>query len=139
MRNNQAHLSYIGNIATPYHSTEECPNNISADGPLCEITLYETFRQGLQGLSKGDYILVLYWLAEADRDKIQQYSARQDSLTGTFALRSPHRPNPIGAAVLVIEDIYDATVVVRGIDCLNNTQLIDIKPAILKEVYTDSN
>lgn len=138
MTNLQETLTFIGNIATPYHSTEACPCNISSDGPLCEITLYDEFSQGLQGLCKGDDILILYWLAEADRNQVEQYSSRQNALIGTFALRSPHRPNPIGAAVLTIEEMYDATILIRGIDCLNNTQLIDIKPAILKEILTNS-
>ncbi|MFA0692944.1 TrmO family methyltransferase, partial [Vibrio splendidus] len=43
------------------------------------------------------------------------------------------RPNPIGAAVLPIEKIENGTVTVRGLDCLNNTPLLDIKPAIYRE------
>ncbi len=52
---------------------------------------------------------------------------------GTFALRSPHRPNPIGAAVIPIESIDEGVIKVRGLDCLDGTPLVDIKPAIYFE------
>jgi tRNA (Thr-GGU) A37 N-methylase len=54
-------------------------------------------------------------------------------MSGTFSLRSPHRPNPIGAATLPIEKIEKGIVTVKGLDCLDGTSLIDIKPAILQE------
>lgn len=124
-------LTYIGKITTPYTFVEECPNNVEDQGPTCRITLFEKFKQGLSGLAAGDNILVLYWLMDAQRDQMVQVG-RQGQSKGTFALRSPHRPNPIGAAELSIEaiDIDNGVITVRGLDCLNNTPLIDIKPAM---------
>jgi tRNA (Thr-GGU) A37 N-methylase len=57
-----------------------------------------------------------------------------EGVVGTFALRSPHRPNSIAAAVLRIEIIDSGSVSVRGLDCLNGTRLLDIKPAIMREL-----
>ena len=127
-------LKFIGRITTPYHSISECPNNIQPDnGPICEIILDDVYQQGLLGLNRGDYILILYWLEGAKRDELIQSWDEETPTKVTFALRSPHRPNPIGAAVLPIENIKNGTVTVRGLDCLNNTPLLDIKPAIYKE------
>jgi len=53
---------------------------------------------------------------------------------GTFALRSPHRPNPIAAAILPIENIDSGNISVKGLDCLNEAHLLDIKPAIMHEL-----
>ncbi|CDT11342.1 conserved hypothetical protein [Vibrio coralliirubri] len=129
-----AELKFIGRIATPYHSISECPNNIQPDkGPTCEIILDDAYQQGLLGLNSGEHILILYWLEGANRDELLQSWDEETSTKGTFALRSPHRPNPIGAAVLPIEKIENGTVTVRGLDCLNNTPLLDIKPAIYRE------
>ena len=129
-----AELKLIGRITTPYHSVSECPNNIQPDnGPLCEIKLDNAFQPGLQGLNTGDHILILYWLEGAKRDELIQSWDEETPTKGTFALRSPHRPNPIGAAVLPIEKIENGTVTVSGLDCLNNTPLLDIKPAIYRE------
>lgn len=128
-------LKFIGRIATPYHSVSECPNNIQPDnGPTCEIILDDVYQQGLLGLNRGDQILILYWLEDAKRDELIQSWDEETPTKGTFALRSPHRPNPIGAAVLPIEKIENGTVTVSGLDCLNNTPLLDIKPAIYKEL-----
>lgn len=125
-------LTYIGKIATPYSSVEECPNNIQAQGVTCQITVFDKFRQGLNGLSLGDNILVLYWLSDAQRNQMVKVGKGGDR-KGTFALRSPHRPNPIGAAVLPIEAMENGVITVRGLDCLDNTPLVDIKPAIYRE------
>tara|TARA_B100001063_G_C16571378_1_gene456059 strand:- start:89 stop:490 length:402 start_codon:yes stop_codon:yes gene_type:complete len=127
-------LKLIGRITTPYHSISECPNNIQPDnGPICEIILDDVYQQGLLGLKTGDHILILYWLKGAKRDELIQSWNEETPTKGTFGLRSPHRPNPIAAAVLPIENIKNGTVTVRGLDCLNNTPLLDIKPAIYKE------
>ncbi|PMG88344.1 tRNA-Thr(GGU) m(6)t(6)A37 methyltransferase TsaA [Vibrio breoganii] len=125
-------LHYIGEIQTPYTSLNECPNNIQPQGPDCQILLSEEFEQGLDGLQVGTNILILYWLADAERDQMIQ-SSRSGNSKGVFALRSPHRPNPIGAAVLPIKAIEGNKITVKGLDCLNGTPLLDIKPAIYRE------
>jgi tRNA-Thr(GGU) m(6)t(6)A37 methyltransferase TsaA len=100
---------------------------------MCKIKLDAEFQQGLLGLNTGDHILILYWLEGAKRDELIQSWEEDTPTKGTFALRSPHRPNPIGAAVLPIKKIENGAITVRGLDCLNNTPLLDIKPAIYKE------
>lgn len=125
-------LTYIGYIRTPYSSIDECPNNYQVNGPECQIVLYDNYKQGLQGLVEGNNILVLYWLEGAQRDQLIQ-TGKADGNKGTFSLRSPHRPNPIGATVLPIESIKNGIITAKGLDCLDNTPLIDIKPAIYKE------
>jgi len=128
-----ATIEPIGQIITPYRTLEECPRNISRDGPVCRLVINENLRDGLMGLQAGQRILILYWLDHADRTVLQQNSRRSGELAGIFALRTPNRHNPIGAAVLPIESIGGGTITVRGLDCLNGTTLIDIKPAMAEE------
>ncbi|MDN3680907.1 SAM-dependent methyltransferase [Vibrio tapetis subsp. quintayensis] len=132
-----AALKFIGKITTPYTSVEVCPNNIQPQGPICKIVVFDEFKQGLTGLTVGDNILVLYWLANAQRDVLEHAVSGGDS-KGTFALRSPHRHNPIGAAVLPIEAIDEGVLTVKGLDCLDNTHLVDIKPALYSEKLSSS-
>lgn len=127
-------LNFIGRITTPYTTIDECPRNIQSTGPLCQITLYDEYQEGLLGLTKGQHILVLYWLENAERTVKHKKVRKDKGIKGTFALRSPHRPNPIGAAELDIEKIEAGQITVKGLDCLNNTQLIDIKPAMYRDV-----
>lgn len=128
-----ATLKYIGHIKTPYEVIEDCPNNIDLNGPLCQLVLDEEFRNGLTGLQPEQKILILYWFENTDRNEIELPSDTDGKPIGTFALRSPNRPNPIVAATLPIESIAKGVVTVRGLDCLNGTPLLDIKPAIMLE------
>lgn len=126
-------LRSIGHIDTPYHVIEDCPKNIDVNGPPCQLIIDKEFIDALSGLQSGQNILILYWFENVDRNAMQQESNSSKKLTGTFALRSPHRPNPIGAAVLPIGKIENGVVTVKGLDCLNGTHLLDIKPAIKLE------
>jgi tRNA-Thr(GGU) m(6)t(6)A37 methyltransferase TsaA len=84
----------------------------------------------LTGLEPGNRILVLYWLDRANRTRPLVAERRSGKIAGAFAARTPHRPNPIGAAVVVIDGIDGAVLKVRGLDCMSGTPLIDIKPAM---------
>jgi tRNA-Thr(GGU) m(6)t(6)A37 methyltransferase TsaA len=128
-----ATLEFIGQIRTPYKRLEDCPRNIDPAGPLCELVLNNETKDGASGLVPGQKILVLYWFDAADRKTCQLESRKKGKRTGVFALRSPQRPNPIGAAVVTIEDIKNNCIFVKGLDCLDGTPLLDIKPAILDE------
>lgn len=126
----QADLVFIGHIETPYKTLEECPRNVDPNGPECRLVVQSKYEDGLLGLDEGREILVLYWLEHADRGLLRQSPTHVRELTGIFALRSPHRPNPIGAAAVRIESISGGTIVVRGLDCLDGTPLLDIKPSM---------
>jgi tRNA-Thr(GGU) m(6)t(6)A37 methyltransferase TsaA len=130
----KATLKSIGHIKTPYNSIEDCPKNIDPNGPLCQLVTSNIFKDGLLGLVPGQKILILCWFENTDRGATQQESNNNGEMVGTFALRSPHRPNPIGAADVPIETIERGRVFVKGLDCLNGTHLLDIKPAILHEL-----
>ncbi|MGX9417713.1 TrmO family methyltransferase domain-containing protein [Vibrio sp. RC27] len=129
-----AELNFIGHILTPYQYMADCPHTIQPDGPLCKIVLYEGYQVGLSGLHAGQEILLVYWFEGTDRNLLKQMSRDGATQRGTFALRSPHRPNPIGIAVLPIEKIEYGEIFVKGLDCLTGTKLIDIKPALEAEI-----
>ena len=126
-------LRSIGHVETPYTTLEECPKNVDPEGPPCALVLDPRYEEALDGLHEGDQILILYWFEGVDRERLRQLRRGEGPMMGTFALRSPHRPNPVAAAVLPIEGIDGTRVAVRGMDCLDGTPLIDIKPAIRAE------
>ena len=127
------HIQPIGYIRTPYNTLEDCPRNIDINGPICTLVLDDNLHDGLLGLYEGQDILVLYWFDAVDRTVLQQHSRRSGKLAGIFALRTPNRCNPIGAAVVKIITIENGSLNVRGLDCLDHTPLIDIKPAMKHE------
>jgi tRNA-Thr(GGU) m(6)t(6)A37 methyltransferase TsaA len=125
---NDAGLVYIGRIRTPWTSRMEAPRQGRADGPICRIEVFEPWVAALDGLENYARIEVLYWLDKSRRDLVRQ-SPRNDGATrGTFSLRSPARPNPIGTSVAELVRVEGATLLVRGLDCLDGTPLLDLKP-----------
>lgn len=126
-------IESIGQIRTPYKTLEGCPRNINLQGPSCELVIRTELSDAMMGLYPGQKIVILYWLEHADRSALRQNSRRTGELSGVFALRTPNRCNPIGVAVLPIEEINNNVISVNGLDCLDGTPLLDIKPAMTGE------
>ena len=123
-----ARLVFIGTIRTPWTDRLMCPRQGRLDGPVCRIEFEEPWAQGLDGLAQYEKVEVLYWLDRSRRDILMQSPKSDGSVRGVFSLRSPVRPNPIGTSVAALVGIEGATVLVRGLDCLDGTPLVDLKP-----------
>jgi tRNA-Thr(GGU) m(6)t(6)A37 methyltransferase TsaA len=123
-----AALAFIGVVRTPWARREDCPKQGSRDGPECRLVLDPPWDAALAGIEAHPVIEVLYWLHRSRRDLVLQRPAKAEGPRGTFALRSPIRPNPIGTALVRLERREGATLVVRGLACLDGTPLVDIKP-----------
>jgi len=123
-----AGLVFIGRIRTPWTSRLVAPRQGRSDGPICEIEVFEPWVPALRGLETYQRIEVLYWLHLSRRDLILQSPASDGTARGTFSLRSPVRPNPIGSSIAHLERIDGGTLYVRGLDCLDQTPLLDLKP-----------
>jgi tRNA-Thr(GGU) m(6)t(6)A37 methyltransferase TsaA len=125
---NDATLIYIGRIHTPWTDRLACPRQGRSDGPLCRIEVFEPWIAALDGLRAYARVEVLYWLDASRRDLVRQNPANDGTTRGTFALRSPVRPNPIGTSVATLVSIEGSILTVRGLDCLDGTPLLDLKP-----------
>lgn len=123
-----AGLVFIGRIRTPWTSRLECPRQGLASGPICRIEIFEPWVAALDGIERFERLEVLYWLDRSRRDLVRQSPASDGHTRGTFALRSPVRPNPIGTSIVTFVGREGADVRVRGLDCLDGTPLIDLKP-----------
>ena len=123
-----AGLTFIGLIRSPWTSRLDCPRQGRADGPICRIEVYEPWVAALDGIEAFERIEVLYWLHESRRDLVRQSPANDGATRGTFSLRSPVRPNPIGTALVTLVKREGPVLFVRGLDCLDRTPLIDLKP-----------
>jgi tRNA-Thr(GGU) m(6)t(6)A37 methyltransferase TsaA len=125
---NDAGLVFIGRIRTPWTSRLETPRQGRQDGPVCRLEIIEPFVPAIKGVDFYSNLEVLYWLDQSRRDLVLQSPKNNQVTRGTFSLRSPVRPNPIGTSVVRLVRIEGSTILVRGLDCLDNTPLIDIKP-----------
>lgn len=125
---NDAGLIFIGRIHTPWTTRSKCPRQGDPDGPVCCIEIFPPWQMALQNIDDYPMLDVLYWLHAARRDLVVQ--CRTDSTPrGTFSLRSPNRPNPIGVSTVALVAVRADGLDVRGLDCIDGTPLIDLKPA----------
>jgi tRNA-Thr(GGU) m(6)t(6)A37 methyltransferase TsaA len=123
-----ASLYFIGRIRTPWRRREDCPKNARESEAICTIELDPRWAQGLKGLETSSHVVVLYWMDKARRDLVLQAPRHYGEQRGTFALRSPARPNPIAMSVARLLGIDGNRLSVIGLDCLDQTPLVDIKP-----------
>ena len=123
-----AALYFIGRIRTPWKRRGDCPKNARESDAVCTIELDPRWVEGLKGLETASHVIVLYWMNEARRDLVLQAPRHYREQRGTFALRSPVRPNPIALSVARLLGIEGNTLSIVGIDCLDGTPLLDIKP-----------
>ena len=100
-------------------------------GVESRIVLDPHLVEGLRSLNPGEQIMVVFHFHLSQGYDLLQHprgdSAR--SLRGVFALRSPHRPNPIGVTIVDLFAIEGDVLRVHGLDAINNTPVLDLKPA----------
>src|SRR5437762_236781 len=102
-----AGLEFIGRIRTPWKTRSETPRQGRDDGPVCTIEVFETWAPALKGLDQFETLFVIYWLHQARRDLVTQSPRSNGATSGTFALRSPVRPNPLGLSQVTLVGIED--------------------------------
>ena len=124
-----AGIYFIGRIRTPWQTRAMCPRRGDPNGPECRIEIEPRWQAALEGLADHRRLQVLYWMHESRRDLLVQVPRHTGRRTGTFALRSPVRPNPIASSTVELVSVNANVVTVRGLDCLDGTPLIDLKPA----------
>ena len=121
----------IGTIATPWASIGDCPRNGRQLQlpPVCRVTVSPDFVPGLASLEGFSHLILLYWLNQAKAPQLVFTPPFDAQPRGVFATRGPRRPNPIGMSVVRF-DGFDGpdTLLVRYLDCVDGTPLLDIKP-----------
>jgi tRNA-Thr(GGU) m(6)t(6)A37 methyltransferase TsaA len=123
-----AGIYFIGRIRTPWTRREDCPKNARESDAVCIIELDGRWADALKGVETCSHIVVLYWMDRARRDLVLQVPHHYAEPRGTFAVRSPVRPNPIAMSVARLLRIDGIKLSVIGLDCLDNTPLLDLKP-----------
>jgi len=123
-----AQIVFIGRIRTPWRVRAECPRQGDPDnGPDCILEIAPHWAEALTGIAGNARLQLLYWMDQARRDLVLQVP-RSGVPTGTFALRSPARPNPIASSFVRLIGVEGTRLIVRGLDCVDGTALVDLKP-----------
>ena len=123
-----AAVYFIGRIRTPWKDRDDCPKNARESDAVCTIELDPRWRDGLKDVETCSHLVLLYWMDKAPRNLVLQVPGHYGTQHGTFALRSPARPNPVAVSVVKLLRVEGSRLSVVGLDCLDGTPLIDIKP-----------
>jgi len=128
--NGEAKLHPIGVIRSTMKTRAEAPKQGSEGAPDAWLEVNESVAEALDGLARGDELIVLTWLHRANRDvlKVHPRSDPQRPLTGVFATRSPDRPNPIGLHPVIVREVAGNRLRIGPIEVIDGTPVVDIKP-----------
>jgi len=122
----------IGRVESVLTDPAAAPKQGDEGAPEAVLVFEQDVVGGLADLRPGDHVIVLTWLDRADRTVLQVHPRDDPSqpLRGVFSTRSADRPNPIGLHPVKVLAVEGARVRVSGLEAVDGTPVIDIKPVI---------
>jgi len=142
MSEDQFQYEPIGVIRTPFKSPDGMPiQPVGADTETGTVRVAEPYADGLQDLNGFSHCILLYHFhAATDATSLEVEPFLDTEKRGVFATRAPQRPNQIGLSVVAIDSVTENEVHVSGIDVVDQTPLLDIKPFVPEfDVPTDTD
>lgn len=124
----RALLQPIGVIHSPYKEKKETPHQGRHESKESTLEIFEEYEPGLLDIDRCTHLYVLYWQDRGDRSILQTKTPWGPEIRGVFSTRSPNRPNPIGLCVVDFLGREGRFVKVSGLDALDGSPVIDIKP-----------
>lgn len=122
-------MQAVGYVRSPHQETSDIPKGPgarhTAEGVL---ELLPEFEPGLQDIEGFSHLYVIWCFHRSEACELVGVSPMDDQLHGVFATRSPYRPNPIALTVVELLRREGASLHVRGLDMLDGTPILDIKP-----------
>jgi len=124
-------LNPIGVVHSPFKEPSGVPKD-SIDGMNYQgtVEIFPQYKDGLKDLDGFSHIMLLFYFHKSEYYHLISKPYLDDHPRGVFATRSPHRPNLIGLSVVKLLRIDDNILYVRGIDMIEETPVLDIKPYI---------
>jgi formylmethanofuran dehydrogenase subunit E len=129
-------LKPIGIIHSPYKNRKECPPHGREE--ICWVEVSDQYAEGLKDIDGFSHLILFYWLHCAKNYLLLVKTPWDSEPHGVFATRSPHRPNALGFSVVELIERDGNKLKVKGLDALEETPLIDIKP-YLPEIDSKTN
>ena len=123
-------LKPIGIIHSPYKSRGEAPRQGCRYMAICQVELFTEFEEGLKDIEGFSHIILIYWFHKSEGYSLRITTPWDTVLHGLFTTRSPNRPCPLGLSVVELVARQGNILRVRGLDALDDTPLLDIKPYI---------
>lgn len=131
-------LEPIGVIHSPFRELENMPvQSIGAHNAEGMVIVHERFSEGLRDLEGFSHTYLIYHFHRANRTELRVIPYMDTVKRGVFATRSPLRPSRIGISVVELLSVSCNVLEVRGVDVLDATPLIDIKPYVPQFDYRE--
>lgn len=121
-------LEQIGVVHSPYREQKEAPSQGKHTNDVSTLEVFEDYEPALLDIEHCSHLIVLYWQDKANRSVLQTRTPWGPEIHGVFATRSPNRPNPVGLCVVELMERNGRFLKVKGMDALDGSPLIDIKP-----------
>lgn len=118
----------IGSVRSPYKERKDAPRQGRLSDTVSEIVIDEEYLPGLCDVETRSHLIVLSWFDRANRSLLRATPPHTQIEHGVFATRSPDRPNPVAFSVVDLLGRKRNVLRVRGLDALDGTPVIDIKP-----------
>lgn len=126
-------INPIGHIETPYQTIEDMPIQPKGAPQVTGcIVVKEEYATGLKDLEGFSHLYLIYRFHAAKHSQLEVIPFMDTQKRGVFSTRSPARPNHIGLSVVELAKVEGNRVYLNGIDVLNGTPILDIKPYIEK-------
>ena len=128
-------LRSVGIIHSTLHSLDDAPRQGDEGAPDAWLEVQPELGRALHGVAVGDELWVITWLHQADRDVLEVHPRGNPHapLTGVFATRSPHRPNPLGLHRVTVREIDGTRLRIGPIEAVNGTPVVDVKVVLASE------
>jgi len=117
----------IGVIHSPYQEQGQAPRQGRLSENLITLETHPQFAAALDEIANCSHLIVLYWGDRANRETLQSRTPFSQMPVGVFSSRSPNRPNPIAFCVAELVRQEENCLIVRGVDALDGSPLLDIK------------
>ena len=126
-------LKSIATIQSPFKSLENMPvQPRGAKNTIATIHFKKEYQSGLKDLDGFSHIYLIYYFHKIKQPQLQviPFNDKKDIQRGVFSTRTPMHPNSIGLSIVKLIDVTDNIVTIQGVDLLDKTPILDIKPYI---------
>jgi len=121
-------LKPIGIIHSPYKSREGAPRQGYRREEICQVEVFKELEEGLKDIERFSHLILIYWFHQSQGCRLVVTPSWDTKPHGLFTSRSPNRPCPLGLSVVELVAREKNILKVKGLDAIDGTPLLDIKP-----------
>jgi tRNA-Thr(GGU) m(6)t(6)A37 methyltransferase TsaA len=124
----------IGVVHSPFIYKKDAPPQVKYSlNTKATVEVYRDYVDGINGLERFESIIIISYLHKSQNYSLMTIPRTGNKLRGVFSTRSPHRPNPLAISITKLLEIKNNVLYIQGIDLINETPVVDIKP-YMKEI-----